>query len=504
MQDIREYNCRNKGGGRTHHRPHPTITITHERHIDLEQRTKQILKQRTMPPRTDDPPLPPSGDEAAAHDASAAYLSHWIEDAQHHDHPPLPRKPHCRRRKSIDGLPRDLPSIPFGTGRDSPASPQCVGQRHGFGLDDGTNQTASSLRPPLSSSHYYARRHSDEGRQLPAGHGHGGNFDDSASSFRSAFAASQRQHQNPATGSRKAHSFRVRRRYTTGDKDAGIARPKSKSEYGTRSSRRRPRSSGNAAVENRTQEAGYHPAPTGGVNVEDHRDHLDIEAMRRDSLRSHATISTGCTGGTLSPIPYVRNHRADGAVKSILKPSTSPPPVSRHYRPGRDHDGGAGTVPAAAARERQPMILPDRTLGDAATSSDVLYPLPSDPFRALRVHDFVWLRRTNGCWTYAIFSDFRTVRGKDAMRFVTDFRGSTKTLSGNRLGKNLRLVDYPSADAKADGSVGTGAGSVPSDAAVTSLLNDLGNLDLDERGRERRRGRGDATCGTWTVDPSAY
>lgn len=477
-----------------------------------------------MPPRIDGPPLLPSDgdDEAAALDAldaSAAYLSHWIEDAQQpaqHDHGikhrahPLDRNPHCRRGETLGDLPRDLPPPPFGSGRRRPRSPQCVGQRHGFCQDDGSgaNQT-SSQRPPLSRRDHYARRHSDEGRQPPAGRGHGGQVDDFASSihdfassFRSAFGEGQRQHQHPATASRRAVSFRVRRRRATSDDGAdgpgtsGPGRTKSKSEHGTRSSRGRTRCPGNPGAGDPSQEAGRRPPPAGRVDAEDHRDHPDAQALRRDSLRSHGTVSTGCTGGTLSPIPYARDHRPVGAVKSILKPSA--------YR-GRGGGAGAVRAAAAAAGERRPMILADRALGDAVTSSDVLHPLPPDPFRALRVHDFVWIRRTNGCWTYAIFSDFRTVRGEDAMRFVTDFRGSTKTLRGKKLGKSLRLVGCcPAVDSNGDSSVGTGGGSVPSDVAVASLLNDLGNLDLHEHGRERRRGMGDATCGTRTVDPSEY
>ena len=507
-----------------------------------------------MPPRIDDPPLRPGGgaEDALDFDASAAaYLSHWIEDAHdrsdhdiHHEggpaYPPLERQPYCRRRKTIGDLPRGLPPPPFGRdgGRGDPgpppASPQCVlGGGAGVGRE-------TAPRPPVSSSRRYARRHSDEGRPTPSGHGHGGhghqggnNFDDFASSFRSAFVASQRQHQSQqragsfhgsghSAAPRRAVSFRARRRYTIGGDDvdgssSGINRPKSKSEHGTRGTHRtRASASGNSTgVPLPPQGAGYPSAPA-------HRRHSIedvIEAsrndgyMRRDSMQSHGTVSTGVTAATLSPdAGSSRSHRAK-AVKSILKTSAAPPPVSRHYRPVRGHEGGsaaAGNFPeaavASAGGERRPMILPDRTLGDTASPSDVLHPLPADPFRTLRVHDFVWLRRTDGSWTYAIFSDFRTVRGEGAMRFVTDFRGSTKTLRGRKLAKNLRLVDRrpaQAAPANGDGSVGTGSGSLPSDAAVTSLLNGLGNLDMEnERGRAARNGRGDATCGTWTFTDS--
>lgn len=125
-------------------------------------------------------------------------------------------------------------------------------------------------------------------------------------------------------------------------------------------------------------------------------------------------------------------------VGGYASSSWEPNPSSAN---GSSH-GSRRLSPAPQHLQRtSPMHLPDRSLGDFATRDDALHQPFTDPFRVLRVHDFVWLRRTRGGWTYAILADFCKIGNEDAMRFVVDSRGTTKKLKGKHVEKSLRLVN---------------------------------------------------------------
>lgn len=97
------------------------------------------------------------------------------------------------------------------------------------------------------------------------------------------------------------------------------------------------------------------------------------------------------------------------------------------------------------------MFLPQYSLGDAASEGDMI--TPSDPEESLRLvvslklHDFAFVLRCNGTWTYAIVADFPVKRHEYArMQFVVDARGRTKTLDLQFWSTHVRLVSMKRLD----------------------------------------------------------
>mmetsp|Transcript_6253 Transcript_6253/g.10323 ORF Transcript_6253/g.10323 Transcript_6253/m.10323 type:complete len:211 (-) Transcript_6253:1179-1811(-) len=82
-------------------------------------------------------------------------------------------------------------------------------------------------------------------------------------------------------------------------------------------------------------------------------------------------------------------------------------------------------------------------LGDVGTSRDMLECNPSCPsctwetISSLQKHDFAFILRSDGRWTYAILAD----KQEKSMLFVVSLRGATKTISRNRFLDNVRLVN---------------------------------------------------------------
>ena len=79
-------------------------------------------------------------------------------------------------------------------------------------------------------------------------------------------------------------------------------------------------------------------------------------------------------------------------------------------------------------------------LGSAGARHEMYKKCSVEQIDSLKAHNFAFIRRSGGGWTYAIVSD----RHDDFIRFVVDGRGSTKVLSRRSWPKLIRLVRPPS------------------------------------------------------------
>ena len=87
-------------------------------------------------------------------------------------------------------------------------------------------------------------------------------------------------------------------------------------------------------------------------------------------------------------------------------------------------------------------FLPHLDLGDAGTTRDMILfeHSPSIALKimnSLRVHDFAFIQRSSGQWTYAIIAEKR----EDAIRFVVNGNGDTKTLSKKHWYTSIRWAN---------------------------------------------------------------
>ena len=81
--------------------------------------------------------------------------------------------------------------------------------------------------------------------------------------------------------------------------------------------------------------------------------------------------------------------------------------------------------------------LPRLKLGDRGSPRDMFQDDDEEKIESLRLHDFVFLHRTDGSWTYAIVAD----RRPDSILFVVDTKGNTKSLSKKRWMNSIRFVN---------------------------------------------------------------
>lgn len=82
--------------------------------------------------------------------------------------------------------------------------------------------------------------------------------------------------------------------------------------------------------------------------------------------------------------------------------------------------------------------LPHLDLGDPGKSHDMLTrKASSKKIDSLQLHDFAFIYRSNGSWTYAIIAD----KHDDYIRFVVDGEGSAKVTSRKSWSKYIRLVN---------------------------------------------------------------
>lgn len=101
-------------------------------------------------------------------------------------------------------------------------------------------------------------------------------------------------------------------------------------------------------------------------------------------------------------------------------------------------------------RRSQPICLPNYELGQEAQHHDMKYESTSRAAQLavslVGIYDAVFLKRSNGKWTYAILSEkVLPVENNDQCKltFVVDPKGSTKTLTYDKWGKCIRMVRDP-------------------------------------------------------------
>mmetsp|Transcript_35937 Transcript_35937/g.63047 ORF Transcript_35937/g.63047 Transcript_35937/m.63047 type:complete len:411 (+) Transcript_35937:43-1275(+) len=86
--------------------------------------------------------------------------------------------------------------------------------------------------------------------------------------------------------------------------------------------------------------------------------------------------------------------------------------------------------------------LPHLDLGDVGTSQDMIIESSSrsialEKLNSLKIHDFTFILRSDGQWTYAIIAD----RQDNTIRFVVNTDGDAKTLSEKHWSTSIRLVN---------------------------------------------------------------
>ena len=98
-----------------------------------------------------------------------------------------------------------------------------------------------------------------------------------------------------------------------------------------------------------------------------------------------------------------------------------------------------GSISSATSNQ---TYLPHLDLGAVGTSQDMIIDSDSQPIaleemNSLRIHDFAFILRSDGRWTYAIIAE----RQENTIRFVVDNHGDTKTLSRKYWLTSIRLVN---------------------------------------------------------------
>mmetsp|Transcript_26317 Transcript_26317/g.56766 ORF Transcript_26317/g.56766 Transcript_26317/m.56766 type:complete len:299 (+) Transcript_26317:68-964(+) len=95
-----------------------------------------------------------------------------------------------------------------------------------------------------------------------------------------------------------------------------------------------------------------------------------------------------------------------------------------------------------SATSEHSTYIPRLDLGGAGTAQDMIIMESCDSIalrmiNSLRIHDFAFILRSDGRWTYAIIAD----KQNDTIRFVVDADGCTKTLSKKHWSNSIRLVN---------------------------------------------------------------
>jgi len=94
-----------------------------------------------------------------------------------------------------------------------------------------------------------------------------------------------------------------------------------------------------------------------------------------------------------------------------------------------------------------PLMPSVYDLGDIATSPQHMI-IETDLTKAycyvcsLKLHDFAFVRRSSGDWTYSIIANFPILHGNASIRFVMNNKGSTKTVEARHWGNFVRLVNW--------------------------------------------------------------
>lgn len=143
-----------------------------------------------------------------------------------------------------------------------------------------------------------------------------------------------------------------------------------------------------------------------------------------------------------------RNTAPPGMMAQLRRDMAEP----RHHRT-RPSGSGSGSHGSGGSKDNNlsgsgrhrrrssKTCLRHLDLGDTGTSTDMLQCtdpiLNADLITSLKKHDFVFILRSDGEWTYAIIADIQ----RKSIRFVVDTKGGNKTLSRRKWMDSIRLVN---------------------------------------------------------------
>jgi len=143
----------------------------------------------------------------------------------------------------------------------------------------------------------------------------------------------------------------------------------------------------------------------------------------------------------------------DGSAKTSIWKDGIPvkfwtPGGTKKKRQEHNSRSSSSSKNATNVGDHRSTFLPHLDLGDVGATRDMnafeailSIPIALERMNCLRVHDFVFLLRSDGRWTYAIIAD----KQDDAIRFVVNTNGDTKVLSRKRWYGSIRLVKPTSA-----------------------------------------------------------
>lgn len=144
-----------------------------------------------------------------------------------------------------------------------------------------------------------------------------------------------------------------------------------------------------------------------------------MELQKQRQRRSEREASSCCRG----KCDNTKATAASSSASSSSSKSTQPPP-QHHRRVGFRHDYSLGQ----AVRSSADMVVESSPARAA------------EAVASLRKHDFAWVMRSDGSYTYAIVACF----SEEHFLFLMDEEGSTKKVARKHWGKgSVRLVSYP-------------------------------------------------------------
>lgn len=168
------------------------------------------------------------------------------------------------------------------------------------------------------------------------------------------------------------------------------------------------------------------------VHIHDHRSADPVTVMETsiasrlpfvDPVAGVAGRYTGQVNGRNQPHGYGALVYKDGTVKTAVWKNGCP---VRFWAPD-ERDRKTQPLPSPSPLTNS-THLPELTLGDTGTSDNMVIEtskyLTLEKVKSLRTHDFAFVQRSDGRWTYAIVAE----RQIDFILFVVDAKGNTKKL----------------------------------------------------------------------------
>eukprot|EP00581_Thalassiosira_minuscula_P002027 CAMPEP_0183736610 /NCGR_PEP_ID=MMETSP0737-20130205/49726_1 /TAXON_ID=385413 /ORGANISM="Thalassiosira miniscula, Strain CCMP1093" /LENGTH=299 /DNA_ID=CAMNT_0025970659 /DNA_START=108 /DNA_END=1007 /DNA_ORIENTATION=+ len=185
-------------------------------------------------------------------------------------------------------------------------------------------------------------------------------------------------------------------------------------------------------------------------NKEVHGTKFRRRRVRFAEIDSNYHIVSSSSGMAVSQMPWIDHDgitgKYTGHVNSGMRPHGSGALV---YKDGsaKTHIWENGTPvkfwspkPSRnrenAEKVNNGTFLPHLDIGDVGAFQDMVQESSSSEIDDLRKHEFAFILRSNGQWTYAIVAD----RQDDSMLFVVDPTGSRKYISKGKWSASIRLV----------------------------------------------------------------